>query len=202
MTASATPRRGTRPRSRDPEGGARQITLKKTDVARAVAVERRFPMSIVAETFSVSRSNLHDRLTRNATPRRRYHKAQDAVVVPLITALVAARPDLRISSDHGDPEPAVADLGRGPRQSQARLPHHAGAEPAAGPPLHRTIGPRPQRQDRDAAIEPAMVFGWLRIHLLERRHRSRAFIIDAHDREIIAWCAVAMPASAARMCAT
>lgn len=49
-------------------------------------------MSVVAETLSVSRSNLHDRLTGNARPRRRYLKAKDAVVVPLITALVAARP--------------------------------------------------------------------------------------------------------------
>ena len=49
-------------------------------------------MSVVAETLGVSRSNLHDRLVGSAKPRRRYHKAQDAVVVPLITALVAARP--------------------------------------------------------------------------------------------------------------
>lgn len=49
-------------------------------------------MSVVAETLGVSRSNLHARLTGSAKPRRRYHKAQDAVVAPLITALVAARP--------------------------------------------------------------------------------------------------------------
>ncbi len=46
----------------------------------------------MAETLGVSRSNLHDRLKGSAKPRRRYHKAQDAAVVPLITALVAARP--------------------------------------------------------------------------------------------------------------
>ena len=49
-------------------------------------------MSVVAETLGVSRSNLHDRLKGRTKPRRRYHKAQDAAVVPLITALVAARP--------------------------------------------------------------------------------------------------------------
>lgn len=42
--------------------------------------------------MSVCRSNLHARVVGSAKPRRRYHKAQDAVVVPLITALVAARP--------------------------------------------------------------------------------------------------------------
>lgn len=49
-------------------------------------------MRVVAETLGVSRSNLHARLTGSAKPRRRYLKVQDAVVVPLITAPVAARP--------------------------------------------------------------------------------------------------------------
>lgn len=49
-------------------------------------------MSVVAETLGVSRSNLHARMAGSTKQRRRYKKAQDAVVVPLITALVAARP--------------------------------------------------------------------------------------------------------------
>ena len=49
-------------------------------------------MKVVADTLGVARSNLIDRLQGRAKPRRRYHKAQDAVVVPTITALVAARP--------------------------------------------------------------------------------------------------------------
>ena len=49
-------------------------------------------MKAVAETLDVARSNLIERLAGRAKPRRRYHKAQDAAVVPLITALVAARP--------------------------------------------------------------------------------------------------------------
>jgi transposase InsO family protein len=40
----------------------------------------------------VARSNLIDRLKGRTKPRRRYHKAQDAAVVPLITAFVSARP--------------------------------------------------------------------------------------------------------------
>jgi putative transposase len=51
-----------------------------------------FPMTGVAETLGVSRSNLHDRLSGRTKPRRRYHKAQDAAVLALITALVAGRP--------------------------------------------------------------------------------------------------------------
>ena len=49
-------------------------------------------MSAVASTLGVSRSNLHDRLRGRSRPRRRYHKAEDAVLLPLITALVSARP--------------------------------------------------------------------------------------------------------------
>lgn len=49
-------------------------------------------MTAVAEVIGVSRSQLHARLAGSAEPRRRYHKAGDAVVVPMIAALVAARP--------------------------------------------------------------------------------------------------------------
>lgn len=45
-------------------------------------------MKAVAETLGVARSNLIDRLQGRAKPRRHYHKVQDAVVVPFITALV------------------------------------------------------------------------------------------------------------------
>ncbi len=49
-------------------------------------------MKAVAKTLGVSRSNLHDRLRGSTKPRRRYHKAQDAALLPLIKRLVAQRP--------------------------------------------------------------------------------------------------------------
>lgn len=49
-------------------------------------------MKTVADVLGVSRSNLHDRLKGTAKPRRRTHKAQDAGLLPRITALVTARP--------------------------------------------------------------------------------------------------------------
>ena len=49
-------------------------------------------MKVVADTLGVARSNLIDRLEGKTKPRRRYHKAQDAAVGPLITTLVTARP--------------------------------------------------------------------------------------------------------------
>lgn len=49
-------------------------------------------MKAVPETLGVARSNLVDRLQSKAKPPRRYHKAQDAALEPLITVLVTARP--------------------------------------------------------------------------------------------------------------
>ena len=49
-------------------------------------------MKAVAIALGVSRSNLHERLNKGTKPRRGYHKAQDAVVLPRIQALVAKRP--------------------------------------------------------------------------------------------------------------
>lgn len=49
-------------------------------------------MKAVAEMLGVSRSNLIERLARGAKPRRRYQKAQDAAVLPLVRRLVDARP--------------------------------------------------------------------------------------------------------------
>jgi hypothetical protein len=49
-------------------------------------------VKVLAETPGAARSNLIDRLNGRTKPRRRYHKAQDAALVPLIMALVAVRP--------------------------------------------------------------------------------------------------------------
>ena len=49
-------------------------------------------MSVVAKTLGVARSNLYDRPKGATKPRRPYHKAQDAALLPLVTALVTARP--------------------------------------------------------------------------------------------------------------
>ena len=49
-------------------------------------------MKVVAETLGVARSNLVDRLKGRTKPRRCYHKAQDAELVPRIATLVTPRP--------------------------------------------------------------------------------------------------------------
>ncbi len=148
-------------------------------------------MSVVAETLGVSRSNLHDRLTGSAKPRRRYYKAQDAAVVPLITALVAAR------STYGY------------RRITAILNRKLRAE-GAGPVNHKRVYRIMQGQNlllarRYTERESRAHDGKVVTMRSDLRWCSDgfeftywngdivrgAFIIDAHDREIIAWCAVA-----------
>lgn len=64
----------------------------ETDVARAVAADRRFATKVVAETIGVARSNLIERLNGRAKPLRRNHKAQDEAILHLVQRLVDARP--------------------------------------------------------------------------------------------------------------
>lgn len=51
-----------------------------------------FPGNGVVEPLSVSGSNLKTERSRSMRPRLRYHEAQDAAVLSLISALVVARP--------------------------------------------------------------------------------------------------------------
>ena len=48
-------------------------------------------MKAVADTLGVVRSHLAERLSRPARPRSRYHKSEDARLLPTIRAIVDAR---------------------------------------------------------------------------------------------------------------
>lgn len=100
---------------------------QKTDLARPVAVGGRFPVKAVADTLGVSRSNLINRLAGRAKPRRRYHKAQDAAVVPLITALIAARPTYGYRRIGAILNRQLRLKGLAPVNPQAGRPDHEGA---------------------------------------------------------------------------
>ena len=148
-------------------------------------------MSVVAETLGVSRSNLHDRLKGRTKPRRRYHKEQDAAVAPLITALVAARPTY------------------GYRRITALLNRHlraTGAAPVNRKRVYRIMRGQnlllarryTERSDRTHNGKVVTLRSNLRwcsdgfeFTCWNGDIIRGAFIIDAHDREIIAWCAVA-----------
>lgn len=141
-------------------------------------------MKVVAETLGVARSNLIDRLHGRAKPRRRYHKAQDAAVVPLIMALVSARPTY------------------GYRRITALLNRQLRAEslaPVNHKRVYRIMKAHNLLLARKYSERPEHVHDGKIIVMRSNRFEFTcwngdivrgAFIIDAHDREIIAWRAV------------
>lgn len=148
-------------------------------------------MSAVARCLGVARSNLHDRLRGGTGPRRRYRKAQDAVLLPLIMTLVSARPSYgyrRIT--------AVLN-----RQLRAR-----GEPPVNHKRVYRIMQTNNLLLARKYAERPGHTHdGKVIVMRSDLRWCSDgfeftcwngdivrgAFIIDAHDREVIAWRAVA-----------
>ena len=147
-------------------------------------------MSVVAETLGVSRSNLHARLTGSAKPRRRYHKAQDAAVVPLITALVAARPTYGYRR-------ITAILNRRLRATNASPVNHKRVYrimQGQSLLLARHYSERSDRTHNGKIVTLRSNLRWcgdgFEFTCWNGEIVRGAFIIDAHDREIIAWCAV------------
>jgi putative transposase len=145
----------------------------------------------VAETLGVSRSNLVERLAGGAKPRRRYQKAQDAAVLPLVRRLVDARPTY------------------GYRRITALLNRNLAAEGLA-PANHKRVyrlmkanglllakhsGHRPGRSHDGKVVMMRSDLRWcsdgFEFTCWNGEVVRGAFVLDAHDREIIAWRAVA-----------
>ena len=147
-------------------------------------------MKAVAETLGVSRSNLHDRLVARTKPRRRYHKAQDAAVLPLITALVTARPTYGYRR-------ITAILNRQLR-TQGLVPvNHKRVYRIMQTNkllLARRYTERPDHAHDGKVIVMRSNLRWcsdgFEFACWNGEIVRGAFIIDAHDREIIAWRAV------------
>ncbi|XMO92495.1 IS3 family transposase (plasmid) [Paracoccus sp. ME4] len=159
-------------------------------MARAVAVEGRFPVKVVAETLGVSRSNLLDRLKGRTKPRRRYQKAQDTAVVPLITALVSARPTYGYRR-------IAAILNRQLRSEGLAQVNHKRVYrimKAHSLLLARKYTERPEHVHDGKDIVLRSNLRWcsdgFEFTCWNGDIVRGAFIIDAHDRKIIAWRAV------------
>ena len=144
-------------------------------------------MKAVAETLGVSRSNLVERLAGSAKPRRRYQKAQDAAVLPLVRRLVDARPTY------------------GYRRITALLNRDLAAEGLA-PANHKRIyrlmkvhglllekhsGQRPGRSHDGKVVMMRSDLRWcsdgFEFTCWNGEVVRGAFVLDAHDREVIAW---------------
>ena len=147
-------------------------------------------MKTVAETLGVARSNLIDQLKGRTTPRRRYQKAQDATVVPLITALVSARPTYGYRR-------ITAILNRQLRSEGLAPVNHKRVYrimKAHNLLLARKYSERPEHVHDGKVIVMRSNLRWcsdgFEFTCWNGDIVRGAFIIDAHDREIIAWRAV------------
>lgn len=152
-------------------------------------------MSAVAEVIGVSRSNLHERLNGSAKPRPnergRYHKAQDAADLPHIERLVAKRPTY------------------GYRRITAVLNRERAAE-GLSPDNHKRVyrimakhglllaqrrRDRPERVHDGKVVTIRSNLRWcsdgFEFVCWTGEPIRVAFIRDTHDREAIAWRAVA-----------
>jgi transposase InsO family protein len=145
----------------------------------------------VAEALGVSRSNLIDRLNGATKPRRRYNKAQDAAVVPSIMAIVAARPTYGYRR-------VTAILNRQRRSQGAEPVNHKRVYrimQAHGLLLARKYTERPEHTHDGKVIVMRSNLRWcsdgFEFTCWNGEIIRGAFIIDAHDREILAWRAVA-----------
>lgn len=147
-------------------------------------------MKVVAETLGVARSNLIDRLKGKTKPRRRYHKAQDGDLVPRIAALVTARPTYGYRR-------ITAILNRQLRSEGLAPCNHKRVYrimQAHGLLLARKYTKRPEHVHDGKVIVMRSNLRWcsdgFEFTCWNGDIIRGAFIIDAHDREIIAWRAV------------
>lgn len=147
-------------------------------------------MKVVGETLGVSRSNLHARLNRSGKPRRGYHKAQDAAVLPLITTLVAARPTYGCRRIAALPNRRLRSQGAAPvnHKSVYRIMKAHNLLLAR----RHTERPEPTREGKVVTMRSNMRWcsDGFEFTCWNGDVIRGLFIIDAHDREIISWRAV------------
>lgn len=147
-------------------------------------------MKAVAETIGVARSHLHDKVHRATKPRGPYRKLEDDTLVQLVRRLVDERPTYgyrritalanRELARAGSPPVNHKRVFRIMRQNGMLLARHTGRRVGR---IHdgKVIVMRSNLRWCSDGFEISCWNGDL-IRI--------AFIIDAHDREIIAWYAV------------
>ena len=147
-------------------------------------------MIAIAKTLGVSRANLIERVKGNTKPRRRYHKAQDAAIVPLIRDLVARRPTYGYRR-------IAAILNRLLRHECQKLVNHKRVYRIMQVHqllLARRYTERPDLPHNGKVIVMRSNLRWcsdgFEFTCWNGEDIRVAFIIDAHDREIIAWKSV------------
>ncbi len=148
-------------------------------------------MKAVADTLGVARSNLSKRLSDGATAGKRfYSKAEDAPLLDRIQRLVGARPTYGYRR-------VTALLNRELAAEGATPANHKRVYrlmKAHGLLLARHSGQRPGRVHDGKVVVMRSDLRWcsdsLEFACWNGAAVRMAFVIDAHDREVIAWRAV------------
>ena len=148
-------------------------------------------MKAVAATLGIARSNLVERLKDRGRPRRRYCKAEDAAILPRIRRLVDQRPTYgyrRITALLNRELAAEGQPGANHKRVYRLMKVH-------GLLLARHTGDRPGRTHDGKVVVMASNIRWcsdgFEFTCWNGEIVRAAFVMDAHDREIIAWKAVA-----------
>lgn len=151
-------------------------------------------MKAVAETLGVARSNLVERLKGSAEPhqgkRRRYHKAQDGAVLERVRRLIGVRPTYGYRRITAMLNRELVAAGKPPANHKRvyRLMKMHGLL------LERHSGDRPGRTHDGKVVVMRSNLRWcsdgFEFTCWNGEIVRGAFVIDAHDREIIAWRAV------------
>ena len=148
-------------------------------------------MKAVADTLRVSRSNLHDKVRRASRPRGSYRKPDDDELLPLVRRLVDERPTYgyRRIAALANRELARTDEPAINHKRVFRIMRQNGML------LARHTGRRTGRVHDGKVVVMRSNLRWcsdgFEITCWNGEIVRVAFIIDAHDREIIAWHAVA-----------
>lgn len=148
-------------------------------------------MSAVARTLTVARSHINERRGRTVKPRGPYRKAEDAGFLPAIRAIVDARPTYGYRRVTALLNRRLRSEGR-PTVNAKRvlriMQHHSLT-------LERHTARRPGRTHDGVVVALRSNVRWrsdhLEIHARNREVVRILFVLDACDREIIAWSAVA-----------
>ncbi|MDE2365289.1 MAG: IS3 family transposase [Hyphomicrobiales bacterium] len=166
---------------------------KKTDIAARLvdSAQGRFPMKAIAETLGVARSNLIGRRAGVTKPRGRYRKEEDADLLPIIRGIVDERPTYGYRRVWALVNRRLRAAGR-PEVNKKRVLRIMQVQRLT---LERHTARRPGRAHEGAVVALRSNIRWcsdhLEIHARNREVVRVLFVIDACDREIIAWSAIA-----------
>lgn len=148
-------------------------------------------MSRVAETLRVARSNLHARVRGTGRPRGPYNKAADEALLPLVRRFVDERPTYGYRRITALVNRELGRLGQRPANHKRVfriMKRHALL-------LQRHTGRRHGRAHEGTVMVARSNRRWcsdgLEFTCWNGEIVRMAFIIDACDREILAWTAVA-----------